>query len=196
MRRMSSSNLRDPYSRTLTRTGTSTGPPNDSARMQGFGGFPNPLVAAATYAKNRIPNIRNAVERSTTMQRTTTLRSVRSMDSRMGTTTFAGSEHPNTKAVTYISFDAVVGRNSRFHGLTTSQQEELGGVEYRALTLLLKLVAGYYFVGQLLAVLVLAPWLSHSGTYRPTFENPAWAVNPTWFVFFNVWSAFSNNGMR
>ncbi|GAA5947131.1 hypothetical protein JCM3765_002171 [Sporobolomyces pararoseus] len=195
MRRMSSSNLRDPYSRTLTRTGTSNGPPNDSARLQGFGGFPNPLVAAATYAKNRLPNIRNAVEKSTTMQRTTTLRSVRSMDSRMGTTTFAGSEQPYVKPVTYISFDAVVGRNSRFHGLTTSQQEELGGVEYRALTLLLRLVAGYYLVGQLLAVLVLAPWLSHSGTYGPVFEVPAWKVNPTWFTFFQVWSAFSNNGM-
>lgn len=35
------------------------------------------------------------------------------------------------KPVNYISFDAMVGRNSRFHNLTAAQQEELGGVEYR-----------------------------------------------------------------
>ncbi|GAA5896526.1 uncharacterized protein JCM6883_006933 [Sporobolomyces salmoneus] len=197
MRRMSSSNLRDPYSRALTRTGTANGPGTDSARTTGFGGFPNPIFAAAGaaagFARNRIPTLRNAVDRTVT--RTTTLRSTHSIDSRMGTTTFAGSEGPNVKQVNYISFDAVVGRNSRFHGLTDAQREELGGVEYRALTLLLKLVAGYYLVGQLLAVLVLAPWLTYSGTYRPVFENPAWEVNPTWFVFFQVWSAYSNNGM-
>ncbi|GAA6063846.1 hypothetical protein JCM10212_003593 [Sporobolomyces blumeae] len=194
LRRMSQSNLRDGYSRTLTRTGTVSGP-QPSAMHSGFGGFPNPLVAAAEFAKARIPAIKNAVDRTVTIPRTTTIMSTHSQDSRMGTTTFAGSDYNHTKPVSYITFDAVVGRNSRFHGLTTAQQEELGGVEYRALTLLLRLVAGYYLVGQLLAVLILAPYLSHSETYRPVFETPAWAVNPTWFTFFQVWSAFSNNGM-
>ncbi|GAA5922294.1 uncharacterized protein JCM15063_003250 [Sporobolomyces koalae] len=195
MRRMSSSNLREPYARTLTRTATNNPPPINSAMHSGFGGFPNPIVAAADFARSRIPTIRNAVERTVTIPRTTTMMSTHSQDSRMGTTTFAGSDHPHVKPVSYISFDAVVGRNSRFHGLTTAQQEELGGVEYRALTLLLRLVAGYYFVGQLLAVLVLAPWLTYDKTYQPVFNDPAWAVNPTWFTFFQVWSAFSNNGM-
>ncbi|GAA5876158.1 hypothetical protein JCM16303_007040 [Sporobolomyces ruberrimus] len=195
MRRMSSSNLRDPHSRTLTRTGSGPALATDSAMHSGFGGFPNPLVAAAGFARSRIPAMRNAVERTVTIPRTTTMMSTHSHDSRMGTTTFAGSESNYIKPVSYITFDAVVGRNSRFHGLTTAQQEELGGVEYRALTLLLRLVTGYYFVGQLLAVLVLAPWLTYSGTYRPVFEDPAWAVNPTWYTFFQVFSAFSNNGM-
>lgn len=47
-----------------------------------------------------------------------------------------------SKVVSYISFDAVVGRNSAFHLLTNEQLEELGGVEYRALNALLFIVAG------------------------------------------------------
>ncbi|GAA5889942.1 hypothetical protein JCM5296_003656 [Sporobolomyces johnsonii] len=189
-RRMSHSNLRDMNSRTLTRMGT-IGPP-ERAMHTGFGGFPNPLYAAADFAKAKIPALRNAVERSVTMPRTTTIMSTHSQVSGFGAHAVTG-EH--VKPVSYISFDAVVGRNSRFHHLTTAQQEELGGVEYRALTLLLRIVASYYLFGQLLAVLMLAPWLSHSETYRPIFEAPDTHVNPTWFVFFQVWSAFSNLGM-
>lgn len=132
MRRMSVSNLRDPHSRALTRTGTGgNGTSSNSAMHSGFGGFPNPIFAAAEFARARIPTIRSAVERTVTIPRTTTMMSTHSQDSRMGTTTFAGSEHPHVKPVSYISFDAVVGRNSRFHGLSDAQQEELGGVEYR-----------------------------------------------------------------
>lgn len=50
---------------------------------------------------------------------------------------------------------------------------------------------------QLVAVLILAPWLSTSGTYKPVFDDPGTVVvNPTWFVFFQVQSAFSNDGLR
>jgi hypothetical protein len=45
------------------------------------------------------------------------------------------------KSVSYIGFDAIVGRNSSFHLLTRTQVEELGGVEYRALNALLWIVA-------------------------------------------------------
>ena len=47
-----------------------------------------------------------------------------------------------TKEVPYISFAATVGRNSRFTGLTEEQMNELGGVEYRALKVLLVIVIG------------------------------------------------------
>lgn len=57
------------------------------------------------------------------MPRTTTLASTHSVgNSGIGA---------HTQPVSYISFDAVVGRNSRFHDLTSAQEEELGGVEYR-----------------------------------------------------------------
>jgi hypothetical protein len=47
---------------------------------------------------------------------------------------------PGAKVVPYISFDAVVGRNSSFHHLTSEQRDEIGGVEYRALGALLWIV--------------------------------------------------------
>ncbi|BGO99221.1 hypothetical protein NBRC10513v2_000325 [Rhodotorula toruloides] len=184
-RRMSQSNLRD---RTFTRTTTV----DQAAMHTGFGGFPNPIYAAASLAKSKIPALRNAVERTSTMPRTTTMLSTHSH----GGTSSGGVKHEGTgnfKPVSYITFDAVVGRNSKFHGLTTAQQEELGGVEYRALTVLLRIVFAYWLGVQLLAVLLLAPWLSTSERWAPiTRESNA---NPTWFTFFQVWSAYSNLGM-
>ncbi|SCZ90322.1 BZ3500_MvSof-1268-A1-R1_Chr1-3g01916 [Microbotryum saponariae] len=183
-RRQSQGNLRDIEARTLTRTGTNA----PDALNTGFGGFPNPIVVAADYARKRIPVFNTVVERNLTLPPTQTLASVHSG---LGPPT----DTQNLKPVSYISFDAVVGRNSKFRGLTSAQQEELGGVEYRALQLLLRIVFAYWIGLQLIAVLVLAPWLTYSEKYRPVFEDPQWAVSPTWFVFFQVWSAFSNNGM-
>ena len=40
----------------------------------------------------------------------------------------------------YFTFQPNVGRNSLFVGLTEEQREELGGVEYRAVKLLLKVL--------------------------------------------------------
>lgn len=61
--------------------------------------------------------------------------------------------------------------------------------------LLLRIVAGYWIMTQLIGVLALAPWLSTSAKYRIQFEEPV-RLNPTWFTFFQLASAFSNNGMR
>jgi hypothetical protein len=47
---------------------------------------------------------------------------------------------PNAKVVPYISFNAIVGRNSNFRNLTNEQLEELGGIEYRALNVLLWII--------------------------------------------------------
>lgn len=67
----------------------------------------------------------------------------------------------------------------------------------KALSLLLKITVGYWFGMQLLAVLILAPWLSTSRKYKSTFDNPGTlVVNPTWYTFFQVFSAFSNDGLR
>ncbi|GAA6022173.1 hypothetical protein JCM10207_003933 [Rhodosporidiobolus poonsookiae] len=196
-RRMSHSNLRDMNARTLTRTTTYQNQ-QQSAMHTGFGGFPNPIVAAASLAKSKIPALRNAVERNMTMARTTTIMSTHSHpDGGVGRAT-GGVKAGGTgevKPVSYITFDAVVGRNSKFHGLTTAQQEELGGVEYRALTVLLRIVTAYWLLSQLIAVLCIAPWLTYSGTYEPLFASGDVAVSPTWFAFFQMWSAFSNLGM-
>ena len=44
------------------------------------------------------------------------------------------------RVVPYVSFDAIVGRNSTFHRLNSEQRDELGGIEYRALKALLWIV--------------------------------------------------------
>ncbi|GAA5916529.1 uncharacterized protein JCM6883_005449, partial [Sporobolomyces salmoneus] len=100
-----------------------------------------------------------------------------------------------SKLVNYLTFDATVGRNSRFHHLTAEQQEELGGIEFRALSLLLKIIIGYWFGLQLIGVLTIAPWLTASSTYRAIFEATDPPINPTFFSFFQVFSSLSNTGM-
>lgn len=76
------------------------------------------------------PKLQRKLTRTITMPRTQTLAS-------QGKTTT-----PGVRLVPYISFEAVVGRNSKFEQLTREQLDELGGVEYRSLTSLLWIIAG------------------------------------------------------
>jgi hypothetical protein len=103
--------------------------------------------------------------------------------------------------VPYISFNAIVGRNSTFHLLTKEQMEELGGVEYRALNALLWLVAGvslivlgvsglyhhlflqYFFGLQLISFTVIGPYIS-TPRWSENFQPPnlVRAVSKGWYV--------------
>lgn len=49
-------------------------------------------------------------------------------------------------ALPNLSSNATVGRNSQFHNLTERDRELLGGIEYRSLKLLLKIVTGKIFL--------------------------------------------------
>lgn len=51
---------------------------------------------------------------------------------------------PKLNDTPFLSRQATVGRNSNFHNLTRKDREELGGIEYRALKLLLKIVSGKF----------------------------------------------------
>ena len=90
------------------------------------------------------PKIEQRITRTLTMPRTATFASGRS-----GT----GSIGPG-KPVPYISFDAVVGRNSQFKDLSSEQLEELGGVEYRALKVLMWIVPSVSLSARLLLSLL------------------------------------------
>ena len=76
------------------------------------------------------PNIERQLTRTVTIPRTQTIASTRG----------GASLNPNAVPKPYITFEAVVGRNSDFKELTNDQLEELGGVEYRGLTALLWIV--------------------------------------------------------
>jgi hypothetical protein len=100
-------------------------------KNSGFGGFPTPFEIVKSLVNKFAPNASRTLTKTLTMPRAATF-------SGRDTMTSGGVD----KEVPYISFAATVGRNSRFTGLTEEQMDELGGVEYRALRVLLYIVIG------------------------------------------------------
>ena len=96
-----------------------------------FGGFPGPQTLLSRLLEKISPKFQRKLERTFTVPRTETL------VPRAGGAVIA-PEGP-VKPVPYLSFSATV-RNSTFHGLTQENIEELGGVEYRALTALMWII--------------------------------------------------------
>ncbi|KAJ9474569.1 Low-affinity potassium transport protein [Pseudozyma hubeiensis] len=171
------------------RTGVPLARTQTSSKQRGFGGFPTPLELAGMAIKKAAPGVQERFQRTMTMPRTSTFTSVRSG---------GGLPETATKSAPYLSFDATVTGNSRFHSLTETQRDELGGVEYRALDLLAKLVPAYWLIVNLGMVTLVAPYISSGAfrKYRPPFESQGEnKPDYTWFWFFQVISAYSNTGM-
>lgn len=139
------------------------------------------------------PKIERRITRTLTMPQTVTFASARS-----GT----GSIGPG-KPVPYISFDAVVGRNSQFKDLSTEQLEELGGVEYRALKVLMWIIpcvspslvrrprrplelistrssSQYLLFIQLSGWIIFWPYIGAKGRYDDVFESQSRVVPIGW----------------
>jgi len=91
----------------------------------------------------------------------------------------------------YFPTSGIIGRNSQFHSLTLAERERLGGVEYRAVTLLAIIVPLYFVLWQLLGSLGLGAYIAN---YRAdtTLQN---GLNPWWVGAFNAVSAFNNSGL-
>ncbi|KAL1843550.1 hypothetical protein VTJ49DRAFT_1143 [Mycothermus thermophilus] len=83
-------------------------------------------------------------------------------------------------------------RNGGFHNLTLKEREYLGGVEYRAIEILILVVSLYYLLWQILGALTLGAWLA-SRTPQVAREN---AQNPWWMGIFLGVSAFANGGLH
>jgi hypothetical protein len=91
----------------------------------------------------------------------------------------------------YLWSKGFVSRNSQFYGLTPTEREKLGGVEYQAVSFLSIIIPLYYALFNLLGVIGLGSWLAVN---KPTvaLDN---GLGPFWTgAFFSV-SAFGNNGM-
>nr|XP_019049169.1 potassium ion transporter [Kwoniella bestiolae CBS 10118]OCF28099.1 potassium ion transporter [Kwoniella bestiolae CBS 10118] len=160
-------------------------------RMSGFGGFPTPFEIGKKLFRKAFPEATNNLARSLTVARTMTVPRTNTVAGRGSIAAARGNE----KEVPYISFAATVGRNSMFHSLTTEQMDELGGVEYRALRVLLYIVVGYFIIFQLAAFVIIAPYISAQGRYDSVFEAQPRLVRIPWFALFQSVSAFSNTGM-
>ena len=79
-----------------------------------------------------------------------------------------GQQVEGSRPVAYISFNALVGRNSTFHDLTREQIEELCGIEFKALNCLVWIVPCVSFhpsLNSLLTLIIfcLAVLLDHPG---------------------------------
>ncbi|KAF8552943.1 TrkH-domain-containing protein [Imleria badia] len=160
-----------------------------------FGGFPMPHELLGMLFGRLFPRAANHLRRTVTIPATTALAG--GQLGRTATISGAiGNIPEDSKPVSYISFDAIVGRNSAFQMLTNEQLEELGGVEFRGLNALLWLVALYHFGSQLVAFVVIAPYMTMP-KWASDFVPPA-LVRPVatpWFSLFQVVSSYTNTGL-
>lgn len=138
------------------------------------------------------PRFHQKVKRTLTMPRTATL---------LPADTVRTSQGPreNSTVVPYLSFPTIVGRNSAFHGLTEDQLEELGGIEFRALNMLMwavplacySIVVGYvgpslsflqyYFFSLAIPFVITAPYIL-APRWKDNFSIPTQHKNisPVW----------------
>ncbi|KAK6456404.1 low affinity potassium transporter [Scheffersomyces xylosifermentans] len=93
----------------------------------------------------------------------------------------------------YLSWVPTVGRNSTFIHMTEEQKEELGGVEYRAVKLLIKILLAYYIGFHILAFTLLLPWVLMRQAYIEKIR--AQGISPTWWAFFTAQTAFNDLGI-
>ncbi|TFK93269.1 TrkH-domain-containing protein [Polyporus arcularius HHB13444] len=152
-----------------------------------FGGFPGPEQLLTRIVSKLSPRFKRRLKRTLTVPRTETL------IPRSGGTVVT-SDGP-VKSVPYLSFSAIV-RNSTFHGLTEENIEELGGVEYRALSALLWIIPLYYLGLLSISFIVTAPYMSlpkWQENYLPPLQHKA--INPVWFTAFQIIGAWANTGM-
>lgn len=118
---------------------------------------------------------------STSMQRTET----------METTSGMSALEPRLSH-NYLSWQPTIGRNSNFVDMTEEQKEELGGVEYMAIKLLIRIILVYYVGFHILAFVFLLPYFLHTH-YRQEIRSQG--VSPTWYSFFLAQSAFNDLGL-
>ncbi|OJD25981.1 hypothetical protein ACJ73_02645 [Blastomyces percursus] len=93
----------------------------------------------------------------------------------------------------YLSYQPTIGRNSKFLDLTDEQRDELGGIEYRSLKLLAKIVFCYYVFWHIFGVICLIGWIYNSDRkYRDYIRSVG--QNPTWWAIFSSMTAYNNLG--
>ncbi|KAJ5102350.1 hypothetical protein NUU61_004572 [Penicillium alfredii] len=92
-----------------------------------------------------------------------------------------------------ISTLVTIGRNSQFHNLSTEDRERLGGIEYRSLKLLLKIVTGYFFGLHLFGAISLVGWILHTDPkYRAYLAQCG--QGSVWWGFYSSQTMIDNLG--
>ncbi|KAI1818697.1 cation transport protein-domain-containing protein [Poronia punctata] len=93
----------------------------------------------------------------------------------------------------YLSWQPTIGRNSQFVDLTEEQREELGGIEYRSLKTLSRVLSIYFFGYSFFGIVTLVPWILHNNPfYNSLLESEG--IKPVWWGFWTANSAFMDLG--
>ncbi|KAJ9656456.1 hypothetical protein H2198_004915 [Neophaeococcomyces mojaviensis] len=96
----------------------------------------------------------------------------------------------------YLSFEPKLDLKGRFHSLTTEQEQELGGVEYRALQLLTWLLPAYAVFWMGLIIAVMTPYVSHTTAGNVIRTSQPGNLSPAWWSLFASVSAYTNCGLN
>ncbi|KAL1845777.1 hypothetical protein Plec18170_009581 [Paecilomyces lecythidis] len=91
----------------------------------------------------------------------------------------------------HLRFLGSLGRNSTFYNLDDDARDKLGGVEYRAIQMLLYIVPLYFIIWQFIGGLAVGAYLSRNRTSVVR----TYSKNPWWAGFFLATGAFTNSGM-
>lgn len=93
----------------------------------------------------------------------------------------------------YFAWSATTGRNSMFLGLTEEQREDLGGIEYRALKTLAKILICYFFGFHILGMVVFTPWITNQQPWKDVVLEIG--QDPGWWGVFTPASLFNDLGL-
>lgn len=106
--------------------------------------------------------------------------------------TFLTQDKEKEEAVPYLSWQPTVGRNSVFVDLSEEQREELGGIEYRSLKSLAKILIAYSVGFHILAFVGLVPWILDNPSFGKVVTDAG--QGRVWWGFFTASSAFTDLG--
>ncbi|KAF2267453.1 hypothetical protein CC78DRAFT_577164 [Lojkania enalia] len=94
----------------------------------------------------------------------------------------------------YLFSEPTIGRNSNFYNLDEASWEELGGIEYRALKVLLKIVVGYFFGLHIIGVIGLLGWVHGTSPSKYTEYIQSQGQDRTWWAFYSAQTMVDNLG--
>jgi hypothetical protein len=92
----------------------------------------------------------------------------------------------------YLSFKAKFDERGRFRELNEMERRELGGVEYRALGVLLHILIAYQVFWLVLGTAFLVPYSYRSSIVEILNSSQPGNLNPGWFAFFSVLTSYCN----
>ncbi|EXL92832.1 cation transport protein-domain-containing protein [Fusarium oxysporum II5] len=103
------------------------------------------------------------------------------------------NRQPVINDVPFLSRQATLGRNSQFKNLTSHDREILGGIEYRSLKLLLKIVVVYFFGLHIFGAVCLVGWI-HTADKQYADILQSSGQDKTWWGIYSAQTMVDNLG--